>query len=89
MERQKYTPEERRLAARQSAMKYKKANQEQLNISMPMGHKAAYMELAKKRGVKLARMILDYLDGELEKEGIEKVRMTREELEEMKKRDGN
>ncbi len=88
MERQKYTPEERRLAARQSAMKYKKANQEQLNISMPMGHKAAYMELAEKRGVKLARMILNYLNGECEKEGIELVRMTKEELE-AKKRDGN
>ncbi len=78
-----YTP-----AVKRATDKYKREKQEQLNMRIPMGYKMGFNELAKKRGKALSGMIIEWLCDECEKEGIELVRMTKEELE-AKKRDGN
>ena len=71
-----YTP-----AVKQATEKYKKENMEQVKFWAPMGYKMKYAELAKKRGESMASLIMKYLNAECEKEGIELVKMTREELE--------
>ena len=78
-----YTP-----AVKQATEKYKKENQEQVTFWAPMGYKVKYAELAKMKGVSFARLMMDLLKTECDEAGIELVKMTREELEAYKKRDG-
>lgn len=57
-------------AARQAAgiARWKKENIETINVQVHKGERQKYHDLARSRGTTLSRMILDYLDGELEKE---------------------